>query len=162
MYPIYFLFLAFITTVIHLIISKQKRTFVYITQTLLMYLLFFCVGLQGIFAWFGHTFMGNKLAQELGWPTGNPFQFEVGMANLGEGIAGVMTLFWKKRAWLMIGIFYLIFIYGAAYGHIIQLQKGNTSPYNSGVFLYIGDIAIPTLILILLIIYYLKVVRGEK
>lgn len=158
MYPLYFFGAAVVATVIHLIIKKQTD-FISILQTLLMYLLFFCVGLQGILAWYGHTFMADQIAKQIGWPTGSPFQFEVAVANLGIGLAGVMALFWKKRAWLMLGIPYLVFIYGAAYGHIVQMQRGDTSPYNSGIFLYIGDIAIPTIILILLIIYYFKIVK---
>lgn len=162
MYPLYFLGAAVVFTIIHLLISKQPKTFNYVLQTSLMYLLFFCVGLQGIFAWFGHTFMANQIAEQIGWPTGSPFQFEVAVANLGIGLAGVMALFWKGKAWLMLSITYLTFLFGDFYGHIVQMQKGDTSPYNSGIFLYIGDLAIPVFIMILLILYYFKVVKEEN
>jgi hypothetical protein len=160
MYPLFFLAGAVIASLVHIFIKRQ-RDFTTILQTFLMWLLFFCVGLQGIFAWMGHTFMANQIARQIGWPTGSPFQFEVAVANLGIGLAGVMALFWKGRAWLMLGITYLTFLYGDAYGHIVQMQKGDTSPYNSGIFLYIGDGAIPTLILILLVIYYFKVIKTS-
>jgi len=34
------------------------------------------------------------------------------------------------------------------------MQKGDTSPYNTGIFLYAGDIFIPLVIFVLMITYY--------
>lgn len=163
MYPIFFLTFALIGSFISFTRSNDKSK-EKMVEILLMYMVVVNIGFQGIFAAMGHLFMPNKIAQEIGWPTGSPFQFEVGMANLGFGISGLFGWFWRGKYWFGPIIANLVFIYGAAYGHIVQMQKGDMSPYNSGVFLYVGDIAIPTLYLILAILYYLWVLKspGKK
>lgn len=161
MYPLIFLTLALIASFIHLSRVK-KRAHTKVVEIVLMYLIFFNIGAQGVFAAMGHIFMANQIATEIGWPTGSPFQFEVGVANLGLGIAGLLALWFRKTYWMGVVIANTIFIYGAAYGHFVQMAKGDMSPYNSGVFLYVGDILIPTLTLILLVAYYLMTIRGKN
>lgn len=84
------------------------------------------------------------------------FQFEIGIANLAVGIAGVLCVWFGAGFKLATVLINSIFLFGAAYGHFVQLAKGDTSPYNTGVFLYFGDIIIPAIILILMLVYYIK------
>ena len=47
---------------------------------------------MGLWAALGHIVFPARVAQAIGWPT-SPFQFEVGVANLGIGLAGLYAAF---------------------------------------------------------------------
>jgi len=47
---------------------------------------------SGIGGFFGHFFISDPVAGSIGWPTGNPFQLEVGFANLAVGILGIVAM----------------------------------------------------------------------
>jgi hypothetical protein len=150
-----FVFLSFtvIASLLHLFAGKQPRTSKRIIEIVLSYLLFFNVGLGGLWAFIGHAFMADEVARSIGWQPGSPFQFEVAVANLAFGILGVLS-FWVKGKFRLASVIGVsVFLLGAAYGHIVQMSKGNFAPNNTGVLLYIGDIAIPVIMLILVIIY---------
>jgi hypothetical protein len=122
-----------------------------IVDILLFYLLLIHVGLSGLFAFFGHAFRADQVAASIGWAAGSPFQFEVAMANLAFGILGILCVFFKGGFRLATGIGYAVFLFGAAFVHIREtITTGNDAVNNAGPVLYIGDIAIPLLILILL------------
>ncbi|MCX7125340.1 MAG: hypothetical protein NTU49_06255 [Gammaproteobacteria bacterium] len=53
-------------------------------------LMFFAVGLSGLWGFAVHVFYPDLAAKFIGWPN-SPFQFEVGVANLGMGVAGVLV-----------------------------------------------------------------------
>jgi hypothetical protein len=160
MYPIIFFGLAVLSAFIHLA-RIQKRTMPVVVETLLLWLIVWCIGVQGIFAATFQILMPDKIASDIGWAP-SPFLFEVAVGNLGMGIAALLALVWRGRYWLGPLITYLIFIYGAAYGHIMQQARGDHSAYNSGIFLYIGDIGIPTLILVLAVLYFFTVLPKYK
>lgn len=161
MYPLFFLGLAIVSAIIHLTRVK-KRTTPKIIEVVLLWLMVWCIGVQGIFAATFQILTPDKIAQDIGWPTGSPFEFEVAVGNLGMGVAGILALVWRGKYWLGPIITYLIFIYGAAYGHIVQQARGDHSAYNSGIFLYIGDIIIPTVILAMALLYYFIVLPKLK
>lgn len=75
-----------------MVVSKKKKTPERVTGLYLTYLIFFNIGLQGLLAASGHILMPNTIAEQIGWPTGSPFQFEIGIANLAVGVAGVMCV----------------------------------------------------------------------
>lgn len=160
MYPLVFFGIAIICALIDIFRSKDK-TQTSIIEKSLLWLMVWCIGAQGIFAATFQIFTPQMVAKDIGWQV-SPFEFEVAMGNLGMGIAGVLALAWRGRYWLGPLITYLIFIYGAAYGHIVQQTRGDVSAYNSGIFLYIGDIGIPTIILILALLFYFKVLPKYK
>lgn len=58
-----------------------------IADTLLRGIFLFPVGLMSLWAATGHIFFPQQAAAAIGWQT-SPFQFEVGVANLGIGLAG--------------------------------------------------------------------------
>jgi hypothetical protein len=155
MYPLIFFGLASISALIHLSRIK-KRTSPQTIETILLWLMVWCIGAQGIFAAVFQIWMPGMIAEKIGWQA-SPFEFEVAVGNLGMGVAGLLALIWRGKYWLGPLITYLIFIYGAAYGHIVQQRLGDTSQYNSGIFLYIGDIIIPSIILIFTVLFYLTV-----
>lgn len=152
MYPLALFIIAVVAALIHFIVGHGK-TFTRAVELLLAYIIPLNIGIGGTIGFIGHIFYGPEIAKEIGWPPNNPFQFEVGIGNLSFAIAGLLCIWQRKGFWMATTIFAGIFFLGAAYGHLVQLAKGDTSPYNTGAFLYIGDIAIPIIYLILTFIY---------
>lgn len=143
--------LALVGTVIHLLVTKEPRTHERIAAVLLLYLLVVGVGVTGLFAFVAHAFWADQMAEQIGWPPGNPFQFEVAVANLSYGILGVLCIWLRGGFWVATAIGNAVFLWGAAWGHIYQLvAHDNRSPYNAGPILY-TDIIVPLVILLLLI-----------
>ncbi|MBU1155503.1 MAG: hypothetical protein KKC30_06760 [Proteobacteria bacterium] len=120
---------------------------------LIKWLLVAFPGVGGLLAAYAHTARAEKTAAYIGWQPGSPFQFEVAMANLALGVAGVMCLWMGHGFQAATGVVFSIFVLGAARGHLDQRKKsGNKSPGNSGIFLWLNDIAAPAAILVLLAI----------
>lgn len=153
MLSVIFLAVTLVGFALHLSFSKLSRTKNRVVELLLLYLLVINLGIGGILAWYGHTFMADEIAGKIGWQPGSPFQFEVGLADLSWGICGVLCIWLKQGFWTATGIGSSVFLIGCAFGHIRQIiQEGNMAIYNAGPVLWIGDMGIPTTILILLLI----------
>jgi hypothetical protein len=152
MFTILFLIFAAITSAA--IVIKKKTGTADIIETIIMCMMFFNVGLGGLFAFAGHTLMADQVATQIGWPTGSPFQHEVAVANLAFGVLGILSIRFRQDFWLATSIAYTVFLLGAAAGHIREmLVKGNFSEYNAGASLFIGDVFIP-LALFALILFH--------
>lgn len=160
MFPVIFFAIALILALIH-ISRLKKRTNAKVIELLLVYIVVFNMGLQAIFAATFQALQPLQTAEKIGFAP-SPFEFEVAMANLGMGIASLFVIFWRGRYILGPVIANTIFIYGAAYGHFFQAAKGDTAPYNGGIFLWAGDIIIPTVILILTVFYYTTGIAKMK
>lgn len=119
------------------------------SSTILGYLFLFALGLPGLWGFVMHAFFPAIAAKYIGWKT-SPFQLEVAVANLGMGVVGLFG-FNATKAYRKAGaIFATCFLWGAAYGHIVQmLQVGNFAPGNAGTIFY-NDIILPLLIIVLL------------
>ena len=124
-------------------------------ETLLINFIVINIGISALFAFVGHAFSPNKVAEYIGWPSGNPFQFEVAVTNLSLGILAILCICFRGNFWIATVIVYSIFAFGAAYGHIREIIKNNNkSPGNAGPPLYI-DIIKPLIVIGLLIAYLL-------
>lgn len=153
MLSVVFLAATFIGFALHLSLSKQPRTKSRVVELLLLYLLAVNIGIGGILAWYGHTFMADEIAHKIGWQPGSPFQFEVALADLSWGVCGVLCIWLRQGFWTATGIGSSVFLLGCAFGHIRQIiQEGNMAIYNAGPVLWIGDLGIPLAILILLLV----------
>src|SRR5262245_13767813 len=64
----------------------------FVIDRLLRYVLVFPVGLLGLWAFVGHVFFPAQSAASIGWAD-SPFQFEVGVANLGLFLASLYAAF---------------------------------------------------------------------
>jgi hypothetical protein len=138
---------------LHLSLSNQPRTKSRVVELLLLYLLAVNIGVGGILAWYGHTFMADEIAGKIGWQPGSPFQFEVALADLSWGVCGVLCIWFRRDFWTATGIGSSVFLLGCAFGHIRQIiQEGNMAIYNAGPVLWIGDLSVPVTILVLLFI----------
>ncbi|MGB9938167.1 MAG: DUF6790 family protein [Methanobacterium sp.] len=150
-----FILITLIGAVLHLFLSKSPKTKNRVFEVFLLWFLFIMVGIGSIWAFIGHTFMSNTIATMIGWPVGNPFQLEVGVANLSYGILGILCWKFRDNFWTATVIAVSTFYLGAAYIHITNIvQAGNLAPGNAGYALYI-DILIPISIICLLIAYKL-------
>ncbi len=145
MYPLILFIIAILAAVTHLILSKKRATFQEVTKVLLGYLLPLNVGITAILAFIGHFFYGPKIAALNGWPPDNPYQTEIAMANLALGIVGLLTIWFKKGFWLATALVSTLFFFGIAYAHFVEMASGR--------FLYLGDLIIPSIILLIAILY---------
>lgn len=143
------IFLSLLCSLIELYKGKNPGTKERSVSVFLKYLLFFNVGITGVVGAFFHTYFADETARNIGWATGSMFQFEIAMANLALGVAGILCLWQKGKFWLAVSVINFVLLIGCAYGHILEMNRGNFAPYNTGVLLYVGDIALPVIILVL-------------
>ncbi len=156
MYPTLLFVIALFGALIHFWVSK-KRSFQRLVELLLAYIIPISIGVGTLLGFIAHAFYGPEIAAQIGWPPNNPFQFEVAIANLAVAICAFLCIWQRRGFWLATTIFAGVYFLGAAYGHIIQMVVHHDySPYNTGVFLYIGDILIPAIYLTLMGIYTLQ------
>jgi hypothetical protein len=110
---------------------------------------FIAIGLNGIFFGFiPHIFFADYIAKNIGWPTGSPFQFEVGAHDGCWGILGILSARYKRGFLQASSIGYSAFLLIAGGNHLREVVlKGNYAPYN---FQYIaGDILLAAVFLFL-------------
>ena len=102
------------------------------SQTFLLCHLTVTVGLTGIIGAYGHLFMGDRIARNIGWPAGSLFQVELGYCCLGMGQLGVMCFWHRDGFWLATIVFTSVFLVGAALVHVKEMiQKANFNPGNA-------------------------------
>ncbi len=151
MFTIAFLGLTALCIAFHMILKRKDLSAARAVDIALTYLLPINVGLSGLFAFYGHAFRADQVAASIGWAAGSPFQAEIAVTNLAFGVLGLLCIFFKDGFWLATGLGYAIFLFGAAFVHIRDIvTAGNLAVNNAGPLLYIGDIALPLLILLLL------------
>lgn len=121
----------------------------FVIDRLLRYLFLFPLGVQGLWAFVGHVFFAEQAAASIGWAD-TPFQYEVGVANLGLGLASIYAAFRGFEARLAVAIAAAGFLIGAGIIHILDIMgKGNLAPGNAGPIL-VTDFLTPVVILVLL------------
>jgi hypothetical protein len=76
----------------HILLDRQARTPARRIELIIIYLLAISVGVNGLSGAFGHIFLSDLVAEGVGWPTGSPFQLEMGFANLLVGVLGLMAI----------------------------------------------------------------------
>jgi hypothetical protein len=144
--------IGFVLGLLHVAFQKRPRTWRGIADTLLHYLFAFPIGLGGLLGFVGHTMRAGSVAASIGWPPGNPFQYEVAVANLAFGILGLLCLRFRDGFWTATAIGWSVFMLGAAGVHLRQIHVGQPyAPENAGAILYF-DIVAPLLMLALLAI----------
>ena len=148
----FFFVLSLIVAAIHLFRDKRPRTANRVAEVLLLWLLVINVGVGGVFGFIGHTVFADRAAASIGWPAGNPFQFEVAVANLAIGVLAILCYWFRDQFWLATVIGNAVWQLGDAVGHIRQIIIANNwSPNNAGPALW-ADIAVPIILIALLLI----------
>jgi hypothetical protein len=145
---------------LYIAIQKQPRTRQRVADVLLLYLFAFPIGLGGLVAFTGHTLRAVPVAASIGWAAGNPFQYEVAVANLAFGILGILCLWNRGGFWTATAIGWSVFLLGAAGVHLHQIRIGQPfAPGNAGAILYFA-IIMPVLVLALLAVRKSGASRG--
>jgi hypothetical protein len=101
-------------------------------KLVLLYLFGIGVAGSGIGGFFGHVFISDPVAESIGWPTGNPFQLEVGVANLAVGILGIVAMSRRDGFREATVIAATVFGVGATLVHVMDvIESGNLAPGNT-------------------------------
>ncbi len=155
---LFFIIVAVVISLLEIFISKKPRTKTRVLGVFLLNYLIFVIGATGIMGFMGHAFMADQIAESIGWPTGNPFQFEVAAANLAVGVAGIMCIWFRGNFWLAAIVTNGIFLFVDGIGHINQIITAHDyAPNNAGIILY-TDLIMP----IVGIILYILHIRSQK
>lgn len=106
-------------------------------------------GVNSLIVGSGHLTMPDPIAESIGWPAGNPFQWEVGLAGVLIGTLGVFSTSFDRDFQLAALLAFAIFYLGAAVGHVREMvTKRNFAPGNAG-FIFYYDIFAPSLVIAL-------------
>ncbi len=143
-----FWIIGLIVGIVTTILNPSLRDITSISNNLLFYQLTLSVTMSGISGFFGHVFFSDKIAESIGWAKGNPFQKELGFAELGFIVTGILCNYFKGNFWLAVIIAFSSLFLGAAIIHIKEMVvKKNFKPYNA--ITVIPDILIPITLIIL-------------
>jgi len=141
---------------------REKRTRDH-ARTLEIWLVSFVVvliGVVGVAAFIAHAFFAKSIAEQIGFPAGNPFQFEVAVADLAFGVLGLLCIKYRGGFMAATIIGASVFLVGDAYGHVVQwVNHDKTEPGNVGGPL-IADIVVPVATIALLALHDRAVKRG--
>lgn len=124
--------LPVLAATIHIALDKSCRSRLRTLEIFLLYLFGVGVAGSGIGGFFGHFFISDVVAQSIGWPKGNPFQLEVGFANLALGVLGIVAMgrrdSFREATVIAVSVFGL----GATIVHAIDIiETGNLAPGNT-------------------------------
>lgn len=146
--------LMVVLPLVHLALSKVPRTPRRVVHILLLYALVVGVGVISLpLGFIPHVFFADETARSIGWPTGSPFQFEVGLHDGAWGVLGFLCIWIGGLFWLATGLGFALFMLGASYGHFREMViEGNYAPYN--LFTAFTDGFIGVWLLVLLYLYY--------
>jgi hypothetical protein len=123
----------------------------FVIDRLLRYLFVFPLGIQGLWAFAGHVFFPDRAAAAIGWEP-SPFQFEVGYASLGLGLASLYAAYTGFYARVAVAIAASCFLVGAGIGHVHDIVNyGNLTSGNAGPIL-VTDFLTPIAVLALLLV----------
>jgi hypothetical protein len=148
--------------VLHVMIARKVSSWRSAADVLLVYFFVFPIGLGGVVGFAGHTLRSGPVALSIGWPAGNPFQYEVAVANLAFGVLGILCLRFRDGFWTATALGWSVFMLGAAGVHIHQIVHGQPyAPGNAGAILYFNVLAPMLLAALLMIRMSAAAVRSD-
>ena len=154
--------ISIIVAIVYLLIDKGPRTRHRVIGMFLLSILVVSIGISSLIGFVGHIFFADQIAADIGWAAGSPFQREIGFANLAIGILGITCIWLRGNYWIATVIATTIFLWGAAYGHVMDIiENGNYAPGNAGGVLY-DDILVPLITVVLLAAYMRTAKTVEK
>lgn len=120
------------------------------TAASLLNALVWLAGVNSLIVGCGHLMFPDPIARSIGWPAGNPFQWEVGLAGVLIGVLGILAGSGFDRQFQFAAVLaFAIFYLGAAVGHVVQIvRKGNREAGNAGFILWY-DVLAPLLVIAL-------------
>jgi 4-amino-4-deoxy-L-arabinose transferase-like glycosyltransferase len=127
-----FAILPVVIAAAHLGLDSSSRPRERRLELFLLYLFGIGVAGSGIGGFFGHVFLSDQVAESIGWPTGNPFQLEVGVANLALGILGIVAMSRRDGFREATVITVTVLGVGATVVHAMDVvESGNLAPGNT-------------------------------
>jgi hypothetical protein len=115
-----------------------------VSEKLLSDYILYAVGFMYLYNFVVHTVFAETSASFIGWPN-SPFQYEVGYASLGFGLAAIVAHRSNFAARLVAVLGPSMFLWGAAAGHIHEILKTRDfAPGNAGVVLW-TDLLLPVI-----------------
>jgi hypothetical protein len=148
-WPFFFPLIAAVIAGIHIRVKNLQGT--QALEIFLMWQIAVGLGLEYLYAGMGHLLMADQIAQSIGWPTGSPFQREVGMWDTAMGIVGLLCLKFRDTGfWTATVLGAGIFSVSAGIGHVYEMVvNGNYAANNAGPVMYM-DILYPIFLMGLL------------
>jgi uncharacterized membrane protein YphA (DoxX/SURF4 family) len=138
--------LPLLLALLHTRLDRGARTRERRLELFVLYLMGISAGANGIGGFSGHLFASDQVAEAIGWPAGNPFQLEVGFANLAIGILGVLAINRRDGLREATVIAATVFSVGATFVHIVDiLETGNLAPGNT--IQNVGNLLRPALLI---------------
>jgi hypothetical protein len=132
-----------------------------VVEVCLLYLLAGSWGFGAALLALPHILAPDYVAEYIGWQAGNPFQVELGFANLGRALLGILSIRFRGTFWVAPVVTNSVFSLGAAYVHLQDIfEHSNYSPGNAGPVLFL-DIIVPV-VAIALLVAYLRERNGES
>ncbi|HBM15813.1 MAG TPA: hypothetical protein DD381_05660 [Lentisphaeria bacterium] len=148
-----FVIVGLIISIVLILYKIKNISHKVVIEYLFSYFLLFSIGFSFIYNFIFHTFFAEMAAAFIGWAN-SPFQYEVGYASLGIGIAGLIAFkagVGFRAATVIIPAFFQL---GAAGGHIYQMVVAhNFAPGNAGIMFW-SDLFLPAIGFILLFLQY--------
>lgn len=148
-----FWLIGMIAGIVTTIINPAIRTVQAISTNLLFYQLVITLTLTGILGFVGHVFKSDMIAEFIGWEKGSPFQKELGYAELGYAIAGVLCIWMSKDFWLATIVTFSSLFIGAAIIHIKEMIKRKNFKLGNS-FMVLPDLITPLSVIVL---YFISV-----
>jgi hypothetical protein len=138
-----------LAVILHLGARRKELNRERALEIILLWSLVIGVGFSCLIGFAGHVFIADTVAESIGWPTGSPFQFEVGIANLAIGVIGLLCFRFRDNFWLCTIIANGVFLCGDGIGHVRQMiASANFAPFNTGITLY-WDLGFPVFTILL-------------
>jgi hypothetical protein len=158
-WPFFFPLVAAVVAMIHIRVKSYHGSQAF--ETFLMWQIGVGLGLGYFYSGLGHLLLADQVAESIGWPTGSPFQREVGMWDAALGIVGLLCLRFRDTGfWTATVLIAGIFSVSAGTGHVYEMVvNGNYSPNNAGPVMYM-DLLYPVFLIVLLWLLHRR--RGEE
>lgn len=111
-----------ITAFIHLCIIGFNAGVATICSTILLHQFVVTSGLIGILGFYTNVWAVDKIDTPEGWPKG-PFQLKYGFAQLGVGVMGLLSIWFRGQFWIATLI--TLYIYGLSglCTHTVDLKR---------------------------------------
>jgi uncharacterized protein DUF6790 len=147
--PAFIPVIAVIGALVHIGVTKD-RSRAHVLTIALLWGLVVALGVGELVTAGSHFIAPDATAAQIGFPPGNPFQWEVACANLSFAVLGI-ACFWAPGLWAGTVVGYLVYFWGCGIGHIDQyVNHGNTAPYNWGPIVPVVFV-VPAVLAILLV-----------
>lgn len=93
-----------------------------ICSTILLHQFVVTSGLIGLIGFYINVCTADKTAKGLGWP-GGPFQLKYGFSQLGVGVMGILSIWFRGPFW--VGTLVTLYIYGISglYTHTAEMVR---------------------------------------